>query len=95
MEHCSPPWSRCLQCIFLAYQLLLPAPSSVMSDAGARRRDTGCSAGLAGAGQMCVPQGDPCCLCHCPLLSGRFTLKTLASFYYFPSQISAGCEGYF
>lgn len=44
---------------------------------------------------MRAPQGDPCCLCHCPLLSGRFALKTLASFYYFPSQISTGCKGYF
>lgn len=34
MGRCSPPWSRCLQCIFSAYQLPLPAPSSVISDAG-------------------------------------------------------------
>lgn len=32
--HCSPPWSGCLQCILLVYQLPLPAPSSVIGDAG-------------------------------------------------------------
>lgn len=34
MAHCSPPWSWCLHFYFLSYQLLLPAPRSVISDAG-------------------------------------------------------------
>lgn len=34
MGHCSPAQSGCLQCIFLTYQLPLPAPSSLIGDAG-------------------------------------------------------------
>lgn len=71
MGHCLPPWSGCLQCIFLAYRLPLPAPSSVISDAGEQlpggrtshrpSAHHGPSAGLATTvGQElggCVPHG--------------------------------------
>lgn len=70
--HCSPPWSRCLQCIFVAYQLLLPAPSSAISDAEGQlpARQTRHRM-FCGAGQMCAPREIPAAFVTAPSRAAR------------------------